>query len=68
MVLLNPGIYTCIYLFQYPWDVIKEAWNLGLVNTHIPVSCGNVLISYMYLPLTLVLFNKFLPLALVLLT
>ena len=31
---------------QYPWDVIKKAWNLGLINTHIPSSCGKLLINY----------------------
>jgi acyl-CoA dehydrogenase len=25
---------------EYPWDVIKKAWSLGLTNTHIPKHCG----------------------------
>jgi acyl-CoA dehydrogenase len=25
---------------EYPWDIIKKAWALGLVNTHIPKDCG----------------------------
>ena len=29
-------------LFQYPWEVIKKAWELGLVNTHIPKEYGGL--------------------------
>jgi acyl-CoA dehydrogenase len=25
---------------EYPWDIIKKAWALGLLNTHIPKDCG----------------------------
>lgn len=25
---------------EYPWDLIKKAWNLGLLNKHIPQHCG----------------------------
>jgi len=25
---------------EYPWDVIKKAWALGLLNTHIPKDFG----------------------------
>lgn len=25
---------------EYPWEIIKKAWALGLVNTHIPKHCG----------------------------
>jgi len=25
---------------EYPWDIIKKAWTLGLLNTHIPKDCG----------------------------
>lgn len=27
---------------EYPWDIIKKAWGLGLINTHIPSSCGGL--------------------------
>ena len=29
-------------MFQYPWEVIKKAWELGLVNTHIPKEYGGL--------------------------
>jgi len=32
---------------EYPWDVIKKAWTLGLVNLHIPQSCGGMDLSIM---------------------
>jgi len=25
---------------EYPWDIIKKAWSLGLVNSHIPAEIG----------------------------
>jgi hypothetical protein len=25
---------------EYPWDIIKKAWALGLVNMNIPKDCG----------------------------
>lgn len=25
---------------EYPWPVIKKAWELGLVNGHVPQHCG----------------------------
>jgi len=25
---------------EYPWDIIKKAWALGLMNSHIPKDCG----------------------------
>jgi hypothetical protein len=25
---------------EYPWDIIKKAWALGLINSHIPKDCG----------------------------
>lgn len=25
---------------EYPWDILKKAWSVGLLNTHIPESCG----------------------------
>jgi acyl-CoA dehydrogenase len=25
---------------NYPWDIVKKAWALGLLNHHIPQSCG----------------------------
>ncbi|KAK6979936.1 medium-chain specific acyl-CoA dehydrogenase mitochondrial [Biomphalaria glabrata] len=28
---------------EYPWDLIKKAWSLGLMNTHIPTHCGKLL-------------------------
>lgn len=31
-------IFPC--LFQYPVPLIKRAWELGLMNSHIPESCG----------------------------
>jgi acyl-CoA dehydrogenase len=30
--------YDCT--MEYPWHIIKTAWALGLINTHIPKNCG----------------------------
>ncbi|RUS73272.1 hypothetical protein EGW08_018967 [Elysia chlorotica] len=27
---------------EYPWDLVKKAWNLGLINSHIPEHCGGM--------------------------
>ncbi|CAG5120881.1 unnamed protein product, partial [Candidula unifasciata] len=27
---------------EYPWDLVKTAWSLGLMNTHIPQHCGGL--------------------------
>ncbi|XP_012228768.1 medium-chain specific acyl-CoA dehydrogenase, mitochondrial [Linepithema humile] len=27
---------------KYPWDLIKKAWNIGLLNKHIPQHCGGL--------------------------
>ncbi|XP_026318294.1 probable medium-chain specific acyl-CoA dehydrogenase, mitochondrial isoform X2 [Hyposmocoma kahamanoa] len=27
---------------EYPWPVVKKAWKLGLMNTHIPQHCGGL--------------------------
>ncbi|XP_026475104.1 probable medium-chain specific acyl-CoA dehydrogenase, mitochondrial isoform X2 [Ctenocephalides felis] len=27
---------------EYPWDIVKKAWELGLMNGHIPVHCGGM--------------------------
>lgn len=27
---------------KYPWDVLKKAWSLGLLNKHIPQHCGGL--------------------------
>lgn len=27
---------------KYPWDIVKKAWSLGLMNGHIPAHCGNI--------------------------
>jgi len=27
---------------EYPWPLIKKAWELGLMNTHIPEHCGGL--------------------------
>ncbi|XP_053380510.1 medium-chain specific acyl-CoA dehydrogenase, mitochondrial-like isoform X2 [Mercenaria mercenaria] len=27
---------------EYPWDVIKKVWEIGLINTHIPQDCGGL--------------------------
>ncbi|KAL7307047.1 probable medium-chain specific acyl-CoA dehydrogenase, mitochondrial [Trichogramma pretiosum] len=27
---------------NYPWDIVKKAWNLGLLNHHIPASVGGL--------------------------
>lgn len=32
---------------EYPWPIVKKAWEVGLMNGHIPEHCGNVL----FLPL-----------------
>ncbi|XP_020709918.1 probable medium-chain specific acyl-CoA dehydrogenase, mitochondrial isoform X2 [Athalia rosae] len=27
---------------KYPWDIVKKAWSLGLLNGHIPQHCGGM--------------------------
>ena len=27
---------------EYPHEIFKKAWELGLVNTHVPESCGGL--------------------------
>ena len=27
---------------EFPWEPFKKAWELGLVNTHIPEHCGGL--------------------------
>nr|KAG5703069.1 hypothetical protein BaRGS_016230 [Batillaria attramentaria] len=27
---------------EYPWDIIKKTWELGLMNSHIPEHCGGM--------------------------
>ncbi|KAK9300719.1 hypothetical protein QLX08_006681 [Tetragonisca angustula] len=27
---------------KYPWDIVKKAWSLGLLNKHIPEHCGGM--------------------------
>ncbi|XP_076676014.1 medium-chain acyl-CoA dehydrogenase [Andrena cerasifolii] len=27
---------------EYPWDLIKKAWNIGLLNLHVPQDCGGM--------------------------
>lgn len=33
---------------KYPWDIIKKAWNVGLLNKHIPQHCGMLDLCNMY--------------------
>nr|CAD7590699.1 unnamed protein product [Timema genevievae] len=30
---------------EYPWDIVKKAWSLGLMNGHIPEHCGGLGLS-----------------------
>lgn len=25
---------------EYPWPIVKKAWEVGLINNHIPAHCG----------------------------
>lgn len=25
---------------KFPWDIIKKAWSIGILNPHIPQDCG----------------------------
>jgi acyl-CoA dehydrogenase len=27
---------------EYPWDIVKKAWELGLLNSHIPAELGGI--------------------------
>ncbi|XP_063236912.1 medium-chain specific acyl-CoA dehydrogenase, mitochondrial [Bacillus rossius redtenbacheri] len=27
---------------EYPWDLVKKAWSLGLMNNHVPEHCGGL--------------------------
>ena len=37
------------YIFQFPRDVCKQAWKLGLINTCIPVEYGNLFDSHTFM-------------------
>jgi acyl-CoA dehydrogenase len=39
---------------EYPQDIFKQAWELGLVNSHIPESCGGMGLHCMYVFRTLI--------------
>lgn len=30
---------------KYPWEIIKKAWSLGLMNGHIPTHCSKYMVS-----------------------
>ena len=30
----------CVFLLQYPWDVVRKAWELGLMNGSVPPEYG----------------------------
>lgn len=30
---------------EYPWDLVKKAWSLGLLNNHVPEHCGGLNLS-----------------------
>lgn len=30
---------------EYPWDLIKKAWKLGLLNCHVPIEYGGLDLS-----------------------
>lgn len=34
---------------KYPWDIIKKAWSLGLMNGHIPQEYGKYLFQLLFL-------------------
>lgn len=31
---------------KYPWDVVKKAWNIGLLNKSVPQHCGMFIVIY----------------------
>ena len=37
-------ITVCVsdYISQYPWEIIRSAWEMGLINSHIPQHCGEL--------------------------
>jgi len=45
----------------YPWDIIKKAWSIGLLNKHIPQHCGmldlcqNFIIYILYINIIVIL-------------
>lgn len=30
---------------EYPWDIIKKSWSLGLLNSHVPADIGGLDLS-----------------------
>ena len=41
--LLRIGPHTLtLFIPQYPFPIIKRAWELGLMNSHIPEDCGGM--------------------------
>jgi len=37
--------YVLVLMFQYPWDIVKEAFSLGLINGGIPTRFGGLGLS-----------------------
>lgn len=31
---------------EYPWELVKKAWSLGLTNGHIPQHCGKKIVIH----------------------
>lgn len=38
-------VITVFIHLEYPWDLVKKAWSLGLINNHIPNELGGSEIS-----------------------
>jgi acyl-CoA dehydrogenase len=28
---------------EFPWDIVKKIWNLGILNPFVPESCGGLI-------------------------
>lgn len=42
---MNVSWLFCYVLGEYPWDLVKKAWELGLINNHIPADLGGTDLS-----------------------
>ena len=40
--MVHTTLYNLLPHSQYPWDIVKQAWELGLMNTGVSPECGGL--------------------------
>jgi acyl-CoA dehydrogenase len=36
------NLFNLSFIFKFPWDILKKAFDIGIVNTHIPTKYGGL--------------------------